>query len=47
MLVLEPRAGGLNPGLSLLAAEAHRLLAGGIYYLGPPYLMTESLDYPM
>jgi protease-4 len=39
-------AAGPNPGLSLLAAEAQRLLSGGIYYLGPPYLMAESLDSP-
>ena len=33
-------------GLSLLAAQAQRMLAGGIYYLEPSHLLGEHLDYP-
>ena len=40
------RAASRNPGLSLLTAEAQRILTGGIYYLGPPYLLGDYLDYP-
>lgn len=41
---LTGRMGIPGPGLSLLTAEAQRLLTGGIYYLGPSYLMGDYLD---
>lgn len=40
------RAGSQQPGLGILMApELRRLLAGGIYYIEPSYLMGDYLDY--
>jgi protease-4 len=39
------RASSRQQALALLIAEAHRLLAGGIYYLEPSYLLGEHLNY--
>ena len=38
------RMGGGDPGLSLLAGQVQRLLAGGIYYLDPSYMLGDFLS---
>jgi hypothetical protein len=35
--------GGGQPALALLAPELRRLLAGGIYYIEPSYLLGDYL----
>ena len=38
------RMGGGDPGLSFLAGQVQRLLAGGIYYLDPSYMLGDFLS---
>ncbi|HZA24720.1 MAG TPA: S49 family peptidase, partial [Dehalococcoidia bacterium] len=40
------RMGSRQTGLGLLSPELQRLLAGGIYYIEPSYLMTDYLGDP-